>query len=335
MGLMDFRPLLQVTVDGVPLSLAVFGLISSVRVTDEAGLSSDTCEITFANLPFVGGYLMPEPGAEISIAFGYLGTFRAMGVFVADEVEESSPPRQISVTGRAKSMGATAGGQAPIHQQKTRSWPAGLTVGSIVATIASDNGLKAAVTQAAASIVPGHLDQIDESDMSLLTRIAVTFDLVAKPAGGTLFVGRRADGTTASGGSTPTISLWQRQVSRWSMRRSLSEAVGTVIATWRDIEGATDVEVEVGSGEPVRRLRGRYRTEAEAKEAAEAERRRASRATESLEVELPGNPNLVAEGRVVPVDLTSAAAGAWLIETATHELDEGGYRTSLKCERPQ
>lgn len=335
MGLMDYRPLLDVVVDGTRLSDAVFGLISSARVTDEAGLSSDSCEITFSNSPFDGAYAMPEPGSELEISMGYLGNFVTMGVYVADEIEESAPPWQITVTGRAKAMGATAGGMAPIHQQKTRSWSAGLTLRSIVSTIASDNGLRAAVTDAAGGIVPGHLDQIDESDMSLVTRIAMSFDLVAKPAGGTLFVGRRGDGTTASGGKTPTVELYQSSVSRWSMRRSMSEAVGSVIATWRDLDGNVDTEVTVGSGEPVRRLRQRYRSEAEAKEAAEAERRRAGRTEEALEIELPGNPTLVAEGRVSPVDFSSSAAGEWLIETASHEITSGGYRTSLSCIRPE
>lgn len=333
--MMDFRPLVQVTIDRAPLSGFLFSLLSSVRVTDTAGLNSDTAEITFSNVSPLSRVAMPEPGAEIEISLGYLGSFKRMGLYVADEVEESSPPRAITVTGRAKPQGETQSGIAPIQQQKTRTWDDGLTLKDIVATIAGENGLKPAVTDAAAPIVPGHLDQIDESDIALLTRVAVQHDLIAKPAGGYLFVGRKADAINASGQPTPTTRLLQFDVGRWSMRRSLGEATGSVIATYRDIAAGTDIEVKVGDGEPVRRLRQRFRSEGEAKAAAEAESRRAGRAKESLSLDMPGNPNIAAEGKILPIGLSSAASGEWIVETATHEVSEAGYRTSVQAQRPE
>jgi len=335
MGLTDFRPFVRVTIDGTLLGGFLFSQISSVRVTDEAGFISDTAEITFANTSLFGRIVMPEPGAEIEVELGYLGRFKHMGVFVADEVEESSPPRAITVTGRAKAQGETRSGFAPIQQQKTRSWAAGLTLGAIVNTIAGENGLEPGVTESAASIVPGHIDQIDESDLAVLTRIAAKHDLVAKPAGGVLFVGKKAEGIKASGQPTPTVRLLEADISRWSMRRSLGEAVGTVIATYRDLDAGADVEVKIGEDEPVRRLRQRFRSEDEARAAAGAEARRAGRAVESLELELPGNPSLVAEGRVVPIGLSSAAGGEWIIESATHEVSEAGFRSSVTAQRPE
>jgi uncharacterized protein len=195
--------------------------------------------------------------------------------------------------------------------------------------------IKPAVTEAAGSIVPGHIDQLDESDLSVLTRIAVLHDLVAKPAGGVLFVGRRAEGVKASGQPTPIVPLLEADVSRWSMRRGLSDATGTIIATYRDLENAEDVEVKIGDAEPVRRLRQRFRSEEEARAVATAESRRASRAKETLDLELPGNPTIAAEGRILPIGFSSAASGEWIVKTATHEVSEAGYRTMAQCERPE
>lgn len=335
MGLMDFRPLVQVTINGVPLSGFVFSQLSSVRVSDTAGFISDTAEITFANTSPLSRFAMPEPGAEVAIALGYLGEFWQMGLYIADEVEESSPPRMITAVCRAKAQGETQSGFAPISQQKSRSWPAGMTLKAIATTIAGDNGLEPAVTEAAGSIVPGHIDQLDESDLSVLTRIAVLHDLIAKPAGGVLYVGRRAEGVKASGQPTVTVVLQEADVTRWSMRRGLSEATGTIIATYRDLEKAEDVEVKVGDAEPVRRLRQRFRSEEEARAVATAESRRAGRAKETLEVELPGNPSIAAEGRLIPIGFSAAASGVWVVKTATHEVSEGGYRTMAQCERPE
>lgn len=330
-----FRPLVQVSINGAPLGSIAFSRLSSVSVSDAVGVSSDTCEIEFANTGLLGAAAMPEPGAEISIALGYLGKFVPVGVFVADEVEESAPPRKIVVTGRAKAQTETQSGLAPIHQHKTRSWPAGMALGAIVDTIAGENGLKPGATEAAAAIVPGHLDQIDESDLSLLTRVAQAHDLIAKPAGGVLFVGARADSVSASGKPLPTFMLRQASVTRWSMRRALGDMVGTVIATYRDLEKAEDVEVEVGEGEPARRLTERFRDEDSATQAAEVEARRSSRARESLEVTMPGRPGLGAECRVVPLDFSGATSGEWVVKSATHSVTAGGYVTSFSAERPE
>lgn len=334
MGLTDFRPLVRLRINGVPISGFMFSQLSSVRVTDASGFVSDTAEITFANVSPVSRFVMPRPGAEIEIELGYLGQFRHMGLYIADEVEESSPPRAITVVCRAKPQGETQSGYAPIHQQKTRSWEDGLTVGDIVSTIAGDNGLTPGVTASVASIIPGHIDQIDESDLSMLTRIALIHDLVAKPAGGVLFIGRKAEGIKASGQLTPTIPLLQADVTRWAMRRSLGEATGTVIATYRDLEAGEDVEVEIGDGEPVRRLRQRFRSKQEARAVADAEARRAGRTKETLEIEMPGNPIVVAQGKITPIDFSSASSGAWVVETATHEVSEAGFRTMLQANRP-
>jgi hypothetical protein len=333
--MMDFRPLVALTINGIPLGLGLFSLLSSVRITDQLGVVSDTLDLSFSSSGLIGLLAMPEPGAEIEVALGSIGKFRNMGVFVADEVEEASPPHTISVTGRAKINGATDGGLGPVSQQKSRSWAAGLTLSAIVATMASESGLQAAVTASVAGLVPGHLDQLDESDLNLLTRLARRHDLVAKPAGRTLFVGLRGESLTASGGSLPPVVLTSGMLSSWRMTRRLGETVGTVTAAYRDLESAVDVDVSVGEGEPVRRLRGRFRDEAEARAAADAESRRASRAKEALELELPGDARLVSGSPLFVPGLSAASSGEWWVTEVAHSLSSAGFTSSVTAERPQ
>ena len=335
MGLTDFRPFVKVTINGIPVSGFVFSAISSVRVTDTVGIASDTADVTWANSSVFGRFAMPEPGAVFEIGMGYLGNFRPMGVFVADEVEEGSAPRSITAMCQAQSLVSTESGLAPIQQQKSRSWPAGLTLLLIVETIAGENGLTAAVTDAAAALVPGHLDQIDESDISLLSRVAAKYDLIAKPAGGSLFVGRRADSLTASGAPMPTIPLLERDCTNWLMRRGRGDGVGSVVATYRDFDTGVDAEVTIGDGVPVRRLRHVFASEEEASVTAEAELRRSSRAVEHLEVVMPGNPAIAAEGTILPADFSAAASGPWVVLSATHSISEAGYQTVFQAERPE
>jgi phage protein D len=102
--------------NGPPVQGLAFKAISSVRVTDSAGFISDTAEIVVANTSFISWFAMPEPVADVEIKMGYLGSFKHMGVYVADEVEESSPPRSITFVCRAKAQGETESGFAPILQ---------------------------------------------------------------------------------------------------------------------------------------------------------------------------------------------------------------------------
>ena len=328
------HPFARVTVNGTPLARAAYRSLISAKVSDVAGFASDTAELIFANFGDEAALAMPAPGAELEVFLGYEEAYRSMGVFVADEIEEEGPSRMLSVTCRAKAQGTSDLGLAPIQQQKTRSWAAGLSLHSIALTMAGDNGLTAAVTPAAGAIIPGHIDQVDESDIAVLTRLSLVHDLVAKPAGRRLFIGRRADATTASGLVMPTFELLSREVSTWRMRRNFGEAVGTVIATYRDIAAGKDVEVKVGSGEPVRRIRGRYADASEARAVAGSEGRRSARAVEALDVGMPGNPEIVAETKINPLDFSRAAAGEWVVAKADHSVSKAGYKLSITAERP-
>ena len=333
MGLGAFRPLASISINGVPLAGLLFSQLSSVTVVEGAGVQSDSVDLDFAAGGLFGAIALPEPGAEISVGLGELLAFRDFGVFVADEVELSSAPLTIRIRALAKPQGATGSGFSPLNVQKSRSWDAGITLGALVETIAGDAGLEPVVAESVRSLVPGHLDQIDESDIALLTRLGAELDLLVKPVAGRLFVGRRGDGLSASGEPMPSFILKPSAVSAWSVRRSLGEKVATVVATYRDLSAADELEVKAGSGEPVRRLRGTFIDEASAEAAAAGELARAGRATETLEVTMPGNARICVEGVIYPL-FAPSAAGRWIVAGCQHSLSDAGFVTSFTAERP-
>jgi phage protein D len=191
------------------------------------------------------------------------------------------------------------------------------------------------VSESLASIALPHLDQIDESDINLLTRVAREHDAIAKPGGGKLIVARRGESLTVTGDPMPRVALGPSDVSRWRWEYSLRPPAGQVVAVWHDPVSAEDVEVTAGDSEPVRRLRQRFPSEAAARAAAEAEFRRAERAGTQLSIALPGNPDLVAEGRVVLAGFRPEVDGDWLVRRVTHILDRGGYRCDVEAEVPE
>ena len=46
-----------------------------------------------------------------------------------------------------------------------------------------------------------------------------------------------------------------------------------------------------------------------------------------------GNPAMVAEGKILPVDFSTACSGEWLVENAVHSVSDAGFTTALKVPR--
>ena len=339
MELTQWKPAFRVTVNGQNQTSIFLPRVKSITITDTAGLQSDTCQITLADHIGIAPLAIPPTGAEIEIALGYLFAAQVVGVYIADEVEVSGPPGQMRITGYASAHGASDGGKSPLTMAKTRSWPAATTVSAMVGKIAGETGFSAAVTTEAGKVELGHVDQIDESDMNLLTRVAREYGLIFKPGGGALVVCKPGESTSASGQALPAVALTPKQVSDWSMRIARRGAYAKVVASYRDFGASEPVDVEV-SGAPdgvagvtqVKRLKKLYPTEAAALAAAEAEAKRGQRAAKTVSVKLPGRADLMAEGRLLLRGFRDGVAGEWLVTQVTHQFGGEGWSSSVEAE---
>lgn len=332
MDLTDWRLNVRVVVDGRDMSGRFRPMLSSLTITDSTGLESDELQVELAIGQLFGAMAFPRAGAEIEVFLGSGFSAARIGLFVADSFEASGPPDVMRISAKA-AVFSGGGGKTGLQDAKSRSWDAGTTVGGLVGRVASEHGLKPAVSESLRGHVLGHVDQVDESDMNLLTRLARDLDAVAKPGGGALIFTRRGEGLSASGEPLPTIRLRRHDIGRWSVSLSEREAVASVVALWRDKGAAKDQEVRVGEGKPETRLRHRYATEGEARSAAEAALARSKRGKLSVGLTLPGRADLVAEGRVViPTGLHPDLAGEWLVTRVTHQVSSGGWATSLDAE---
>ncbi len=130
----------------------------------------------------------------MTVELGYEGLGRVrMGRYAVDEVELSGPPATLTVRGTAADMRSGA------KQRKTRSWE-GVTIGGLVRTIAGEYDLTPRVTRGLAGVRLPHLDQTDESDLHLLTRLGERYDAAARAGGGRLVFARRGQGLSATRG---------------------------------------------------------------------------------------------------------------------------------------
>lgn len=331
---MGIRPQVKVIANGANISDAINRRLIRLDLVDEAGESSDSLTILLAQ---DGSLALPPKGGELQTWLGYDGSLTRMGVYIVDElkVRWNAGVSELEIKAKASPQAAeTPSGYMPLQTQRTRSWDAGTTLGGMARTIAGEHGLQAVVAEELDGVVLDHIDQVNESDINLLTRLARERDAVAKPAGGRLVLVLRGGGVTATGEEIPPVIRQPHQVTLAEATISGRYTSGSVVAVWRDADAAVDREVTVGEGEPVTRLRHTYQTEEQAGAAASAELSRGQRGERQLTVTMPGDPDIIAEGTLVMLDFGVGIDGMWSITKANHRISRQGYVVVVTCELP-
>jgi hypothetical protein len=83
-----------------------------------------------------------------------------------------------------------------------------------------------------------------------------------------------------------------------------------------------------------KRLRRSYPTREAATSAAQGEVDRSAREGLKLSISLPGDPDLVAESRLLLEGFRPGVDREWLVTSVTHAIDASGYRCSVSAEQP-
>ena len=107
---------------------------------------------------------------------------------------------------------------------------------------------------------------------------------------------------------------------------------GAVTAEWHDKATAKRETVKAGDGDPIFKLRRSYPDATQAQAAAEAKLAALDRGTGTMEITLPGNPDLMAEGVINLSRFRSGIDGRWLLNRVTHTIGNQGFSSSLSAE---
>lgn len=332
------RPDFSIQAGSRDITQAIRDRLLELSVTDEAGIKSDKLQLTLDDRRRENGAVasLPGMGTRLSVSLGYAETgLRDMGSYLVDEIELRHPPATLSVGARAADM------SGPFRSRKTRSWEAS-TLGAMVERIAGEHGYTPKVDKELAGIAVPHLDQVAESDMALLTRIAEKHDAVAKPVHGYLVLAKAGEAKAVSGAALPLIRLNVSDISSWSYRHSArspggkakgekdAEKRGGYKARWWDYEAGKDRWVTVGE-EPFEELPYRHKTEAEARAAAAAKLNKGKRKEGGLSLTMPGNTRLAAECRLHVV-LRPGLATDWRVTKVEHRFNASGFTTQVEAE---
>lgn len=339
------QPVFRIYADRVEITAAVRDRLLELVVTDEAGIQSDELKLTLDDRRREDGAIaqLPRIGTVLTVSIGYAETrLVSLGRFIVDEVEMRSPPATLTVSAKAADM------VGPFRSPKTRSWDE-TTLGKLVEAIAAEHRYTPKVDSELGAIQIPHLDQTEESDMALLTRLAAKHDAVAKPVAGFLVLARQGAAKTITGLALPTIRLTVSDLAEWRYRHSArkpggsgstkeantqtppSTATGGTKAYWWDFEKGERREVTTGRP-PFEEVRYVHASEAEAKAAAATRKNRGERGQGELSFSLPGDPRLAAEGRL-SISLRPGIPTDWRIKRVEHRLGTQGYTTQVECDR--
>ncbi len=320
-------PAWRVTLDGQDLTERLAPRLISLSLSESRGDEADQLDLVIRDND--GRTALPRRGVALEVALGWkdAGLFNK-GTFIVDEVEHSGPPDVVTI--RARSADLTGA----VRTRKERSWH-DTTLGAIVGALASEHSLKSAIAPALASIAIPHLDQANESDINLLTRLGKRFDAVATVKAGTLILSPIGAGTTTSGAQLPGVTITRASGDQHRFSIADRETYSGVRAYWGDRNAARRKAVLAGSSDNEKKLQATYATEAEARQHAEAELKRLQRGTATLSYTLAlGRADISPEQTIAVQGFKSEIDGTeWLVSKASHSFDPGsGFTTSLELE---
>lgn len=238
-------PSFLITANGTDITGRITDYLLGIEIADEAEDKSDRITLQLddrARGDDNAVLEIPLIGTVISIALGYKESgLRDMGTYLIDEISVDSPPRTLTVTGRAAAMNTS------YRTPRNQSWHQ-QTLGSIMAEIASRNGYDARTDPALSGIVVRHADQCNESDMAFAARLADDYDAVAKPVEGRLVTAKRGTGTAITGDMLPPVIINETMCASWRFQYSARDEVGE--ATGLDATGGSDQQAAADSRSP-------------------------------------------------------------------------------------
>ncbi|MBS7846230.1 phage late control D family protein [Pseudomonas fluorescens] len=320
-------PAFRVTVDGNDIAQLISPRLMSLELTDNRGIEADQLSI---NLSDHDGLLsIPPKGAMVRLWLGWSDTGLVdKGTYTVDEIEHSGAPDMLSIRARSADL------RKALKTKRERSW-SNTTLGDVLGDIAIGNGLTATIAGVLDGLPILQLDQANESDANLISRLGEEFDAVASVKAGCLLCMPAGGGKTASGLDLPHITLTRADGDQHRYLLADRDSYDGVRAYFYDANSAKKQEAIAGGGENLKDLRHTYSDKQSALRAARAEFNRLRRGSATLSYTLAvGRPDLIPE-------LTYTLHGVkaeideiiWYGGNVQHNLSpDNGYTMSLELE---
>lgn len=320
-------PAFRITVDGNDIAQLISPRLMNLDLTDNRGIEADQLSITLSDHD--GLLAIPPKGATIRLWLGWSDTGLVdKGTYTVDETEHSGAPDVLSI--RARSADLRKG----FKTKRERSW-SNTTLGTVLGDIALGNRLTATIAGALDGLPILQLDQANESDANLISRLGEEFDAAVTVKAGCLLCLPAGGGKTASGAELPHITLTRADGDQHRYLQADRDSYDGVRAYFYDVNSAKKQEAIAGGGENLKDLRHTFSDRQSALRAARAEFNRLQRGSATLSYTLArGRPDLIPE-------LTYTLQGVkpeidaiiWYGGNVQHTLSaDNGYTASLELE---
>lgn len=320
------QPLCQLIVDGQDITHAIEKRLISINLTDNRGMEADALDISLTDHD--GALAIPPRGARIDLWLGWTTSGLVYkGSYTVDETEHSGAPDVLSIRARSADLRET------LKSKREQTWK-DATLREILATIAQRSQLDLKIAPSLSGQAIAHLDQANESDANIITRLAEQFDAVIGVKAGCLICGVTGAGKTSSGLSLPHITLTREDGDGHRFLQADRNSYSGVKAYYYEANSAVKQEAIAGGGDNLKELRHTYADQQSALRAARSELTRLLRGTATLSYQLAhGRPDLIPELTYSLIGVKDEiGAIIWLGSKVTHAYSSSGYTTSLELE---
>lgn len=324
-------PVLQLTADNKPLNDKVMARLMTVSVTDNKNLDADELTITLDDHD--GVLEMPKRGVRLQCWMGFEDSgVHDMGTYVVDGCEWSGAPDTLSITAKSADFKSSLkSGHSQSYHNKT--------LGEVADIIAKRQQLELSIKTDLATINVGHVDQTDESDIHLLTRLCHQYGAVVNIKHGKLLI-FTANSNTSASGHPLNITVITRQTGD-QFRYSVEDRQGdydNVATSYQDKKTASRKTVDTnGSKAKTKKLKGTCKSKEAATAAAHAESKRIKDQQAKFSISPAyAYPAITTES---PIQLQGFKAEIdalkWTVDKAVHGYSKsGGLTTQLDLLAP-
>ncbi|NBB09530.1 contractile injection system protein, VgrG/Pvc8 family [Pseudomonas sp. SLFW] len=319
------KPIYRIVANGLDITAVINDRMLQIRTVDKPGASSDDFELRIDDRD--GAVSLPKHGARMEVYLGYEGQKMALiGKYTVDEIEVSGPPDTLVIRSKSSDTRSSA------KTTRSGSWE-GVSLASLVSDIAGRNGWK---PECPVQTLVDRADQLSESDLSFITRLAKHYDCTAKVADGKLIVLPRQGGASVSGKELPVVLIRRCHISRWQFRLGDDNVKKAVKADYADKKGSLSTvqldNEDVAEGlPPVHTDRHIHPSKSAAEAAAKARLAGFNRSTAGVRLEMLGRTDVFAERLINAQGFKVGVDGVYLVDSVEQVFTQAGWTTTIEC----
>ena len=272
---------------------------------------------------------LPRRGVSLSVAMGTTQSgLITKGRFHVDEVEYSGAPDIITIRGRSAALTGN------LRIRRSGSWHQ-TTVGAVLQQVVARNQLTLRIEQRLAATPLAHLDQTNESDIALVSRLGKRFDAVATVKAGALLFAPIGSGKSLSGKDLPTVTIDRSDGDHLRWIATDRDKYSGVRAYYITQAGLNRKSVLVGHSGHAKRLERTYASREVAAEHAQAEWQRIQRGVATLQYTLAiGRADIYPEMHLRVTGCKPEINNTpWIVASTVHTISSHtGLTTELELE---